>query len=74
MYGAALAVIGVTMDGQREAGMINNRVFEVMSSDAYFITEHFTEIEELLEDQACYVKTFGDVCQCVEVARQVSAE
>ena len=36
------------MDEQRDYGMVNNRVFEVMSAGALLITEHFNELEVLL--------------------------
>ena len=35
VYGAAAAVLGATMDGQRNYGMVNNRVFEVLASGAF---------------------------------------
>ena len=41
VYQNAFAVIGVTMDGQREAGMINNRVYEVLATGTPFISDHF---------------------------------
>ena len=39
VYQSAFAVIGVTMDGQRVAGMVNNRVYEVsvISSSSHHI-------------------------------------
>ena len=36
------------MDDQREYGMVNNRVFEVLASGALLLSEHFNELESLL--------------------------
>ena len=44
MNGAAAAVLGVTMDTQREYGMVNNRIFEVLTSGAFLISEFFPEL------------------------------
>ncbi|KAH8059893.1 glycosyl transferase [Aureococcus anophagefferens] len=38
-YGNASAVIGATMDGQRAAGMVNNRVFEALATGAPLVME-----------------------------------
>lgn len=50
-YSQALAVLGVTMDGQRAAGMINNRVFEALAcsrhGQARLMTEPFEEVEQI---------------------------
>lgn len=48
IYGEALAVLGATMDGQREAGMINNRVFEALGGGAVLIQESFPALDDLL--------------------------
>lgn len=48
VYGEALAVLGATMDGQREAGMINNRVFEALGGGAVLIQESFSALDDLL--------------------------
>jgi len=47
VYAQALAVIGNTMDSQREAGMINNRVYEVLSSGTPLISDWFEALENL---------------------------
>lgn len=51
MYSQAMAVLGMTMDGQRDAGMINNRVFEALAcgreGQSRFIAEYFPELEEM---------------------------
>jgi spore maturation protein CgeB len=43
VYSGALAVLGVTMDSQREEGMINNRVFEVLACETILISDRFTD-------------------------------
>jgi spore maturation protein CgeB len=51
-YSQARAILGVTMDGQRAAGMINNRVFEALAcgrgGQARFIADYFPELESTL--------------------------
>lgn len=54
------------MDAQRESGMINNRVFEVMSVGAPLISEHFPALEALFGDSILYVRHPGDVARHVE--------
>ncbi|KAH8062513.1 glycosyl transferase [Aureococcus anophagefferens] len=49
-YGNASAVIGATMDGQRAAGMVNNRVFEALATGAPLVMETFPELEALFAD------------------------
>ena len=39
IYANARAVLAVTMDEQRDFGMLNNRVFEVLSAGAPMISE-----------------------------------
>jgi hypothetical protein len=57
-YRSALAVLGVTMDGQRLAGMINNRVFEALacakSGQARFLSDPFTELEHVFGQHIRY--------------------
>eukprot|EP00937_MAST-01D_sp_MAST-1D-sp2_P000919 g919.t1 len=61
LYSSARFVLGVTMDDQREHGMINNRVFEALSCGAVFLSEHFPELEALFGDAMVYVRRRGDV-------------
>lgn len=49
-YANASGVLGATMDGQRDAGMVNNRVFEALAAGAPLIQEAFPELEALLAD------------------------
>ena len=49
-YARAGAVLGATMDGQRDKGMVNNRVFEVLASGRPLVQEAFPELVELLKD------------------------
>ena len=49
-YSKAGAVLGATMDGQRDKGMVNNRVFEVLAAGRPLVQEAFPELVELLKD------------------------
>ena len=51
-YAKAGAVLGATMDGQREKGMVNNRVFEVLAAGRPLVQEAFPELEDLAEGRA----------------------
>ena len=66
MYGRALAVIGVTMDAQRESGKINNRVFEALSVGAPLISDHFPALEATFGDAILYARHAGDVSRHLE--------
>lgn len=72
VYGMALAVIGVTMDAQREMGMVNNRVFEALSVGAALISDHFPALEALCGDKVLYVRSPGDVARHIEDLRGVT--
>ncbi|CAM9339772.1 unnamed protein product, partial [Choristocarpus tenellus] len=62
VYGKALAVLGVTMDDQRENGMVNNRVFEALAVGAPLISDCFPELDGLFFDNLIFcVKVPGDV-------------
>lgn len=74
VYGTALAVIGVTMDAQREMGMINNRVFEALSVGAVLITDYFPALEALCGDKVLYVHSPGDVARHIEGLRATNGE
>jgi hypothetical protein len=50
LYGSAGVVLGYHADGQREWGMWNNRVFEVLASGATLISDRAAGIEEELGD------------------------
>jgi hypothetical protein len=63
VYGNALAVLGVTMDGQREWGCYNNRVFEALSTGSALISDWFPELEEEFGDMIYYVREPGDVAR-----------
>jgi glycosyltransferase involved in cell wall biosynthesis/ADP-heptose:LPS heptosyltransferase/ubiquinone/menaquinone biosynthesis C-methylase UbiE len=60
LYSSAKIVIGTTEDRQREAGMINNRVFEALACGATFISEYFPELESTFGDMIFYSKQAGD--------------
>ncbi|GMH93822.1 hypothetical protein TrVE_jg1881 [Triparma verrucosa] len=52
IYANSLAVLGYTMDTQRDYSMLNNRIYEVLSTGVPLISERFEVLEE----------TFGDWC------------
>ena len=60
LYSSARFVLGVTMDAQREHGMINNRVFEALSCGATFVTEHFDALEQMFGGTMLYARRRGD--------------
>ncbi len=60
LYSSAKIVIGTTEDRQREAGMINNRVFEVLACGSTFISEYFPELESVFGDLIFYSKNKND--------------
>ena len=62
LYSNAKVVIGVTEDKQKAQGMINNRVFEVLSAGAPLISDHFEALEEKFgTDVILFYKQKGDV-------------
>jgi glycosyltransferase involved in cell wall biosynthesis len=61
VYSASRAVLGATMDTQRDFGMVNNRVFEALSCGAVLITESFDELRDLCGDLVRHVYRQGDV-------------
>jgi glycosyltransferase involved in cell wall biosynthesis len=60
LYSSAKIVIGTTEDRQREAGMINNRVFEALACGATFLSEYFPALESTFGDLILYSKKKGD--------------
>lgn len=54
------------MDAQRTSGMINNRVFEVMSVGAPLISEYFVALEAVFGDAILYAREPGDVARHIE--------
>jgi len=62
LYSNAKVVIGVTEDKQKMRGMINNRVFEVLSTGAPLISDHFDRLEEKFgNDLIMFYKKKGDM-------------
>ena len=62
LYSNAKVVIGVTEDKQRSEGMINNRVFEVLSTGAPLISDHFDYLEDKFgKDVIMFYKQKGDM-------------
>lgn len=63
VYWRSKVAIGCTDDLQKSYGMVNNRVFEVLATQAILLTDHFPELEELFpeSDQVKYYRRPGDV-------------
>lgn len=67
-YRAALAVLGATMDGQRDQGMINNRVFEALGVGAPLIQESFDDNDVLYQvDNLFLYRSKGDIQAAVDI-------
>ena len=60
LYSSAKIVIGTTEDRQRDAGMINNRVFEALACGSTFVSEYFPELESTFGDLIYYSKKKND--------------
>ena len=65
VYRNSKVALGCTDDLQKSFGMINNRVFEVLATQAILITDHFPELETLFpeSDQVRYYRRPGDVAR-----------
>ena len=68
VYRASGVVLGATMDAQRDAGMVNNRVFEVMATGTAFISDHFEALEAIFGDLVLYHKKRGDTAMHIQRA------
>jgi glycosyltransferase involved in cell wall biosynthesis len=66
LYASAKVVLGMTEERQKVAGMINNRVFEVLSCGACFISEHYPGLEEVFDDTILYSRKKGDTSKYIE--------
>jgi hypothetical protein len=73
LYSSSKVVLGVTMDSQRDHGMVNNRVFEALSCGAVFLSEHFPELEALFGDTILYARGPGDVRDQLKAVLEGSA-
>ena len=56
VYSSAMLVLGCTMDAQRDAGMVNNRVYEVLAAGTPFLTERFQGVEGVCEGVCWFYK------------------
>jgi hypothetical protein len=65
-YSSAHVVLSSTIDAQRDAGMINNRVFEALSCGAVVVSEPSQPIEELFGNIVQYVREEQDVTRLIE--------
>ncbi|GMH56126.1 hypothetical protein TrRE_jg2360, partial [Triparma retinervis] len=71
VYSDALVVLGSTMDTQREAGMVNNRVYEVLSTSTPLLTEKFDGVRAVCEGVCLYYEVgsvWGGVKKGIEDA------
>ena len=68
VYRASGVVLGATMDAKRDAGMVNNRVFEVMATGTAFISDHFEALEAIFGDLVLYHKKRGDTAMHIQRA------
>ena len=66
LYNSAKIVIGTTEDRQREAGMINNRVFESLACGSNFISEYYPELENSFGKYIHYSKKKGDTKKVIK--------
>lgn len=66
LYSSAKIVLGMTENRQRAASMINNRVFEALSCSACFISEYYSELEEVFGDIVLYSRKKGDTSRHIE--------
>jgi len=66
LYSSAKMVLGMTEDRQRIAGMINNRVFEVLSCGACFISEYYPALDEVFGDAILYSRRKGDTSRHIQ--------
>ncbi len=67
LYNSSKVVLGVTEDRQRKFGMINNRVFEALACGAFFVSEHFIELEQTFGDLIFYSKNIGDTRKSIKI-------
>ena len=71
LYSNAKIVLGTTMEKQEELGMVNNRVFEVLSCGARLVIPRFEALEELFVGGkeglgVHYVDGDGDTSRIIE--------
>ena len=80
VYSSAMAVIGTTMDAQRDMGMINNRVFEVLASGGVLISDDFPALRRKFGGNIMYHSKPGDTAAHLQalssekVSRECRAE
>lgn len=67
LYLSSNVVLGMTEERQSRAGMINNRVFEALSCGTLFISEYFSELENVFGDLIFYSRESGDTKATLEL-------
>jgi hypothetical protein len=60
-YSSTKVVLANTIESQRQAGMINNRIFEAMSCSAIILSDSFPELEALAEGTILFAEKGEDV-------------
>mmetsp|Transcript_4554 Transcript_4554/g.28888 ORF Transcript_4554/g.28888 Transcript_4554/m.28888 type:complete len:778 (-) Transcript_4554:3223-5556(-) len=60
LYQSVNIVLAVTVDSQKELGMINNRVYEALAAGAVVLTDHFSVLEETFGSSLLYHRQKGD--------------
>ena len=71
LYSNAKVILGTTMTKQEELGMVNNRVFEVLSCGARLVIPKFQALEDLFAGEeervgVHYVDGIGDTIRILE--------
>lgn len=67
LYFSADVVLGCTKDSQKALGMINNRVFDVISQGgAVLLSDYFPELEQVAGSSVFYHRQKGDTTRILE--------
>jgi len=68
VYAESAAVLALTMDAQRDYGMVNNRVFEILASGVPIVTEEFEEVRKVVGEGMGFYYDNEDVQNTLEGA------
>lgn len=71
LYRAVNIVLAVTVDSQKELGMINNRVYEALAAGAVVLTDHFRVLEETFGSSLLYHRQKGDTERILSQFRSI---
>lgn len=68
-YCSATVALGITVPDQKALGMVNNRVFDVLASGGFLVSDSFPAVEELLpEPLVHYHRQPGDTAALIRRA------